>query len=277
MILGTRKETMKAKPMTKASHATAIFRLIAAAVACFAFFYAVAHPSAQTPNLIVTAVPAGNTGQAPTLTVTSDSQATWKAFVITAGTVGNYQVLWAESNGTTGGIYTGAITTSTSSLTNPAVPPAPSVDLPLEALTKNVNASVAGVDPAIVATAANSYEALARQIDQKTIASPLQLQVVTGTQLLASFNSDQIAALKVFNTSVAGWIDAQQCVGKLRADKMDGYAAAYHAIAKALQPGTVTAKPATVTVAPPKPTAAPPCKNGQCPASGPSRFRIFSR
>ena len=155
---------------------------------------------AQTPSLVVSA---GTQNLAPTLTVTSDSAMPWKAFTVSGGS-GNYGVIWAESNGTTGGIYFGNIVTSSSgpaALPGPTPPPAPS-DLPIAALSTAVSAAVSTVDPTVAGTMAVTYEGLAKSIDTGVISSPLQLQVVTGTQLLTNFTSDQLAAAKPLTAAV---------------------------------------------------------------------------
>lgn len=249
-----------------------------------AFYYAAfPHKShGQTPNLVVSA---GTQNLAPTLTITSDSTMPWKGFSIsggapgTSGSAGNYGVIWAESNGTTGGIYFGTIQTSSSgpaALPGPVTPPAPTNDLPIGTLTTAVSASIATVDQATATTAATTYESLAKSVDTKVIVSPLQLQLATGTQLLANFTSDQLGDLKNVTAAVAGWLDAQQCAGKLTADRMDKYSTAYHAIAQAIKPGVVTAAAVKITGVPPiaaaraEPKQAPTkpksaCENGQCP------------
>jgi hypothetical protein len=238
--------------------------VLAPMFACVLLWLIAGHCLGQAPTLVVSA---GSTGQAATLTVTSDSQAPWKCFTVTGGSGAN-NVIWAESNGTTGGIYYGTIATSSSGTAAPGgypvapPPPAPS-DLPIGTLATAVSAAVTAVDPAALSTLGNSYEALANQIDAGTIVSPLQLQVVTGTQLLTNFTSEQLAGLKNFSTAVAGWIDAQQCAGRLGPDKMNKYSAAYHAIAAAIKPRT--AAPAAVTIGGVPPLAKNPCANGQCP------------
>ena len=242
----------------------------------------------QAPNLVVSA---GTSGQASTLTVTSDSQSPWKCFTV-SGSAGQYNVIWAESNGTTGGIYFGTIALGTSASVGPVTPPAPSADLPIGALTTAVSAAIAAVPSDQAATMATTYESLAESIDTHLIVSPLQLQLATGTQLLANFNADQLATFKSFTTVVTGWLDAQQCAAKLTSDRMDKYASVYHAIAQAIKPDTVTPQPAppatsakppmrtsdhapsaklpspaeSPKLAPPKPVGNSPCANGQCPA-----------
>jgi ABC-type uncharacterized transport system involved in gliding motility auxiliary subunit len=126
---------------------------------------------------------------------------------------------------------------------------------------------------------ADVYDGLGKSIDGAIIVSPLQLQIATGTQLLTVFSADQLASFKNLTTVVNGWMDGQQCAGKLTADRMDRYSATYHAVAKAIRPGTVT-PPASSAKAPspaetpkakePAPKEAPPkpktaCENGQCP------------
>jgi hypothetical protein len=236
---------------------------------------------AQTPNLIVSA---GSTGQASSLTVTSDSQSPWKCFTVTGGS-GQYNVIWAESTGTSGGIYFGTIATSSSGSAGPVTPPPAPNDLPIGTLTTAVSASLTAVDAATAATVANSYETIGKAIDAGTIVSPLQLQLATSAQLL-SLTSDQLTACKGFIAAVTGWLDAQQCAARLTPDHMDRYAKAYHAIAAAIKPVTVTGvppigtpaasakvpSPAEPKLAPPKPVVGnSPCANGQCPAPGSSQ------
>lgn len=234
---------------------------------------------AQTPNLVVSA---GPTGQAPTLTITSDSANPLKTFTVSGGS-GQYNVTWAESNGTAIAIYTGTITTGASG--TPAPTPPPVNDLPIGTLTTAVSASLTAVDAATAATVANSYETIGKAIDAGTIVSPLQLQLATSAQLL-SLTSDQLTACKGFIAAVTGWLDAQQCAARLTPDHMDRYAKAYHAIAAAIKPVTVTGvppigtpaasakvpSPAEPKLAPPKPVVGnSPCANGQCPAPGSSQ------
>jgi hypothetical protein len=224
---------------------------------------------AQTPNLVVSA---GSTGQATSLTVTSDSTNPWKCFTVTGGS-NQYNVIWAESTGTSGGIYFGSIATSSSGSAGP-VTPAPS-DLPLGALATAVSSSLTAVDAATATTVANAYESLAKGIDSGTIVSPLQLQLATSAQLL-SLTSDQLTACNGFIRAVNSWVDAQQSAGRLAAAHMDRYAKTYHAIAQAVKPGTVTPPPASSAkvpmaaaepwkVAPPQPAGNSPCASGHCP------------
>ena len=63
----------------------------------------------QTPHLVVSA---GTAGQASSLTITSDTAAPWKCFTLSGGSAGQYNVIWAESNGTSGGIFFGTVATS---------------------------------------------------------------------------------------------------------------------------------------------------------------------
>ena len=224
---------------------------------------------AQSPNLVVSA---GPTGQAPTLTITSDSANPLKTFTVSGGSSGQYNVVWAESSGTAITIYSGTITTAASGTTAP--PPPPVNDLPIGTLTTAVSASLTNVDAATAATVANSYETIGKAIDAGTIVSPLQLNLATSAQLLA-LTSDQLTACKGFIAAVNGWIDAQQCSARLTPDHMDRYARTYHAIAQAVKPGTVTPPAPAAKVpspaespklAPPKPAGKSPCENGQCPA-----------
>ena len=196
------------------------------AVALLGVFCCVAH--GQTPNLVVSA---GSTGQAPNLSITSDSQSPWKCFTVSGGS-GSYGVIWAESNGTTGAIYFGSIATSS---TGPgAIAPAPATDLPLGTLTTAVSAAISGVNQVTAVKMGDTYEALAKGIDSGVIVSPLQLQLATGTQLLANFNSTELDSLKKVTAAVNGWVDAQQCCGKLTADHMEKYSRSYHAAAAAM-------------------------------------------
>jgi hypothetical protein len=229
---------------------------------------------AQTPNLVVSA---GPTGQASSLTITSDGANPLKTFTVSGGS-GQYNVTWAESNGTAIAIYTGTITTAASG--TPAPTPPPVNDLPIGTLTTAVSASLTAVDAATAATVANSYETIGKAIDAGTIVSPLQLQLATSAQLL-SLTSDQLNACKPFIAAVTGWLDAQQCAARLTPDHMDRYAIAYHAIAAVIKPGIVT--PPAASAKAPSPAANPggpaapaivpksPCANGQCPAPGSSQ------
>jgi len=231
-------------------------------------FFADSQP-AQTPNLILSA---GTAGQASSLGITSDSARAWKRFAISGGSAGTWNVVSAEhGTGDDGGIYYYTLTVAAGSASLPPspVPLPPSSDLPIGSLSTAVSAAIAGVDPAILTMMANSYEALAKQIDAGTIVSPMQLQVATGTQLLTNFSADQLASFKGFNTAVAGWLDAQQCAGKLTAESMTKYATVYHAIAAAVRPikSAASAKPPRGSGAPAEaPKAESPCAKGQCPA-----------
>ncbi len=253
-------------------------------IALFGVCCAFAH--GQTPNLVVSA---GSTGQAPSLTVSSDSQSPWKCFTVSGGS-GTYNVVWAESNGTTGGIFFGTIATSTSGPGVPGPAPAPTpTDLPIAALTTAVSAAVAGVDQATAVKMGDTYEALAKGVDSGVIVSPLQLQLATGTQLLANFNATELISLSKLTAAVNGWVDVQQCSGKLTPDHMDKYSRSYHAVGKAL--GAKTA-PAATKPSTSKPVAAAetatgmvdgrsplpaqsPCADGKCkmPAERQPRWR----
>ena len=213
--------------------------LLMTAIAVLGVFCSYAH--GQTPNLVVSA---GPTGQGPSLTVSSDSNSPWKCFTVSGGS-GTYNVVWAESNGTTGGIYFGSIATSTSGQPAPGPVPTPPSDLPLGTLTTAVSAAVAGVDTAAATKMGNTYEALAKGVDSGVIVSPLQLQLATGTQLLANFSSPELVSLSKVTAAVNGWVDAQQCSGKLSPDHMEKYSRSYHATAAAL--GTKTAPAASKT------------------------------
>jgi hypothetical protein len=130
------------------------------------------------------------------------------------------------------------------------------------------------VDPTEAATLATTYESRAKGIDTGVIVSPLQLQLATGTQLLANFTADQLATFKGFTNVVTGWLDAQQCAGKLTADRMDKYSTAYHAVARAIKPSTPA--PAPTKPGTSKPAAAvdtSPCANGHCPAPTQYQYR----
>ena len=274
---------------TETSTPKAAMRLIAAAVACFVMFYALGRVHGQTPNLVVSA---GSTGQAATLTITSDSSNPLKTFTVSGGN-GQYNVVWAESSGTAITIYSGTITTAASGSVGPVTPPAPVNTLPIGALTTSVSAAAAGVDTAALAAMANGYDAVAQQIDTGAIANPTQLYLVTGVQLL-SLTADQRTAVQPLTTAVAAWLNTQQTAGKLDETKMADYARVFHAIAKAMRPATVTPAAVTITGVPPVTPAASakvpsaaaanpggpaapaivpksPCANGQCPASGPSQ------
>jgi hypothetical protein len=259
---------------TETSTPTAAFRLIAAAVACVAMFYAIGRVHAQTPNLVVSA---GSTGQASSLTITSDSANPLKTFTVSGGS-GQYNVVWAESSGTAITIYSGTIVASTSGSAGPVTPPAPVNTLPIGALTTSVSAAAAGVDSAALAAMANGYDAVAQQIDTGAIANPTQLYLVTGVQLL-SLTADQRTAVQPLTTAVAAWLNTQQTAGRLDETKMADYSRVFHAIAKAMRPGTVTPAHQAPSAKVPSPAenpggpAAPatPCANGHCPASGPSQ------
>jgi hypothetical protein len=226
-----------------------------------------AHP--QSPNLVLTAAatPGYPAGQAPSLTLSSDSTAPWKCFTV-SGSASTYNVIWAESSGTSGGIYFGSITVSTSGAPAPApVPVAPS-DLPIATLTTAVSGAVASVDQATATKMGDTYEALAKSVDTGVIVSPLQLQLATGTQLLANFTSPELVSLSKVTAAVNGWVDAQQCSGKLSGDRIDRYATAYHAIARALKHGMLAPTPAKEpgTQKPGQsPAASSPCASGKCP------------
>jgi hypothetical protein len=167
------------------------------------------------------------------------------------------------------------------------VQPAPATDLPIGTLTSSVSAAAAGVDQATAAKMGSTYEALAKGIDNGVIVSPLQLQLATGTQLLASFSSPELVSLSKLTAAVNGWVDAQQCSGKLTPEHMETYSRTYHAIASALgtQTSPAASKPGnreTGTSGSPAakvdcPNTAPvvhereqlpaksPCANGHCP------------
>ncbi len=247
---------------------------------------------AQSPNLVVSA---GSTGQASSLTVTSDSQSPWKCFTVSGGS-GQYNVVWAESNGTTGGIYFGTIALGTSA--GPVTPPQPADTLPIGALTASVSAAVAGVDDGTVIAASSCYETLAKEIDAGAITSPTQLYLSLGVQTLALTDAQRTAAAPL-TTAVKSWLNAQQTAGKLDETKMADYSRVFHAIAKTLKPTQGTGCPAVTPpaasakvpsrtasqapsakvpspaepkLAPPKPVVGnSPCANGQCPAPGSSQ------
>jgi len=272
---------MSGPSKTNESEAGAFFVLVAIGLVVAAWYLGM-FPHllhGQTPSLVVSA---GSGNLANSLSLTSDSAMPWKAFTVSGGTPGSYNLIWAESNGTVGGIYFGSISTSSSgpaAVPAPGPAPAPAADLPLAALQTAASAAIAGVPAADVAAMANTYEALAKQVDAGTIVSPLQLQLATGTHLLASFNADQLATFKQFTAAVCGWLDAQQCAGKLTADRMDRYSRSYHAVAAAL--GVKPAAAAGYVVAPVAPhrgETAPAvqksevrsqkskCPDGKCPA-----------
>jgi len=233
--------------------------------------------SAQTPALAFTAGPAG-------ITAASNSPATWKQYAITSGSAaGTYQVVWAESNGTAGGIYTATVTVSAAmpfspSAPGPVPPTPPADDLPLAALSTAVSASLNGVDPATAAAVANAYESMAQALDAGTIVSPLQLNLATSAQLLA-LSSDQLGACKGFIGTVSGWLDAQQCTGRLSPDHMERYARTYHAIAAAVKQGAGSKEQGVKSreqgagskeqgagsKAPKAQVSSSPCANGHCP------------
>jgi hypothetical protein len=128
----------------------------------------------------------------------------------------------------------------------------------------------------------DTYEALAKSLDNGVITSPLQLNLATGTQLLANFNSAELASLNKVTAAVNGWVDAQQCAGKLTSDHMEKYSTSYHAAAAAIRPNKTApaaSKPVNSTSAA---KAGPdtvilqhdriqlpgqsPCASGHCPA-----------
>jgi hypothetical protein len=258
------------------------------AIAIAGVFLCALTARADTPHLVVSA---GPTGQAPSLTVSSDSNASWKCFTVSGSSSGTYNVVWAESNGTTGGIFFGSIAVGTSGAPAPGPAPTPEpTDLPIGTLTTAVSAAVAGVDQATAVKMGDTYEALAKSVDTGVIVSPLQLQLATGTQMLANFNSNELASLKNVTAAVAGWMDAQQCCGKLTSDRMDKYSRSYHATAAAIRPNatapaasktgnsTPAAKADPPTV--PKDTTGQlpgqsPCANGKCPV--PSQYQYRGR
>jgi hypothetical protein len=255
--------------MKEESTFKAATRLVLAALTCFALFYFCGKIHAQTPNLVVSA---GSTGQASALTITSDSQAPWKCF-----TVSGSNVIWAESNGTTGGIFYGTIATATSGSAGPVTPPAPADTLPIAALTTSVSAAVAGVDDATVSAVATGYETIAKEVDAGAITTPTQLYLTTGVQLLA-LTSAQQTAVEPLTSTVKSWLNAQQTAGKLSEEKMADYARVFHAIAASLnrpRPGVPGTPPAPAVAkakavpkeAPPKPVGNSPCANGQCPTN----------
>ena len=255
-----------------------LFVAVVLAIGAIALSFCALQARGQTPNLVVSA---GSTGQAATLTISSDSTSPWKCFTVSGGS-NAYNVVWAESNGTTGGIYFGSIATSSSgpgAVPAPQPPPTPT-DLPIGTLTTALATAVAGVDQATVLKMGNTYEALAKSVDSGVIVSPLQLQLATGTHLLANFNAAELASLKNVTAAVTGWMDAQQCAGKLTPDRMDKYSRSYHATAAALgskttapaatKPGTSKTAAATETATgmvdgrSPLPGQSP-CANGKCP------------
>jgi hypothetical protein len=263
--------------MKEESTFKAATRLVLAALTCFALCYFCGKIHAQTPSLIVTA---GSTGQASTLTITSDSQLPWKCFTVSGGS-GSYGVIWAESNGTSGGIYFGTITTAASGNAGPVTPPAPVNDLPIAALTTSVSAAVANVDDATASAAAILYETIAKEVDAGAITTPTQLYLSTGVQVLA-LTAEQRTAVQPLTTAVAAWFNAQQTAGKLTEEKMADYSRVFHAVAAAIRPNktapaasksgnsTPAAKVDCANTAPagyegkqlPGQSA---CANGQCP------------
>ena len=164
---------------------------------------------AQTPGLVVSASASGLT---PSLVITSNSSMPWKGFTVLNQSNGTVGVLWAESDGASGGIYYGNVALSVTAAGSSVAPrPAPATDLPLSTLSQATVAAIAGIPADEVTKMAAGYEALATQVDAGTIVSPLQLQLATGTHLLASFDAKSLESFKGFTAAVAGWIDAQQC------------------------------------------------------------------
>ena len=153
--------------------------------------------------------------------------------------------------------------------------------MPIGTLTTAVSAAVTGVDQATAVKMGNTYEALAKGVDSGVIVSPLQLQLATGTQLLANFSSPELVSLSKVTAAVNGWVDAQQCSGKLTPEHMDKYSKSYHAAAAALgtKPAPAASKPGNSTPAAKVdcPITAPiahereqlpgqsACKDGHCP------------
>ncbi len=230
---------------------------------------------AQTPGLVVSASASGLT---PSLVITSNSSMPWKGFTVLNQSNGTVGVLWAESDGASGGIYYGNVALSVTAAGSSVAPrPAPATDLPLSTLSQATVAAIAGIPADEVTKMAAGYEALATQVDAGTIVSPLQLQLATGTHLLASFDAKSLESFKGFTAAVAGWIDAQQCAGKLTPEHMEKYALVYHAIASGLHPGI--APPQKVGTSKPNPPAAgpSPCANGHCPNPETPRRRFFAR
>ncbi len=93
----------------------------------------------------------------------------------------------------------------------------------------------------------------------------MQLQLATGTQLLANFDATQLGTFKSFTAAVTGWLDAQQCSGKLTAEDLGKYSTVYHAIAAAIRP--IPLPTAKISGVPPLPqaTGKSPCADGHCP------------
>ncbi len=261
--------------------------VIALVVACWYLGMFPHYLHGQTvPNLVVSA---GSGNLAPNLNVTSDSALSWKAFSVTSGTPGSYQVLWAESDGTTGGIYVGTVSTSATAvgIVNPAPPPADT--LPIAGLTSTVSAAAAGIDAGAVTAMSAGYETLAKEIDAGAISSPTQLYLAAGVQLLALSDSARTALQPVTNT-VKAWLNAQQTAKKLDETRMKDYARVLHAVAAALKPTQSTGCPAVTPAAgyvraptsahvgeTPPPRLTPSlatgsttgqCPNGKCPAPG---------
>ena len=125
---------------------------------------------------------------------------------------------------------------------------------------------------------AQGYDAVAQQIDAGAITSPTQVYLVTGVQLL-SLTGPQRTAVQPVTTAVAAWLNAQQVAGKLDETKMPDYSRVFHAIAKAIKPGTVTitgvppigGTPAAPAKVPSAAAGKSPCENGQCPVPGSSQ------
>jgi hypothetical protein len=257
---------MKTKSKSKLA---GLWPIVAGLIACIAPFAFAAHAHGQAPNLVVTA---GPTGQAPALTVTSDSANSWKCFTV-SGSGGQYNVVWAESTGTSGGIYFGTIVASTSGGAGPVTPPAPVETLPIGALTASVSAAVAGVDGPTVSALASGFETLANQVDAGAITNPTQLYLSLGVEALA-LTAPQRTAVTPLTTAVKAWLNAQQTAGKLSEEKMPDYARVFHAIAKALKPGTVTPAAAAIPKeTPANPVGASPCASGHCPKAEPYQYR----
>ena len=250
-----------------------VFLLIIAAILVCCAHYC----HGQTPALTVSA---GTGSQASTLAIGSDSARPWKRFAVTSSGSGAFTIVSAEhGTGDDGGIYFYTLSVSAGTVTpGPVTPPAPVDTLPIGTLTTAVTAAAAGVDAAALTAMSNGYEALAQQVDAGAVATPTQLYLVMGVQIL-SLTGDQRAAVQPLTTAVAAWLNAQQTAGKLDETKMPDYSRVFHAIAKAMRPGTVTPAHQAPSAKVPSPAenpggpAAPasPCANGHCPASGPSQ------
>jgi len=230
--------------------------LLMTAIAAAGMLFCVRPVRGQAPNLVVSA-------SGSQLGVSSDSRSTWKQFTVTGGSAGVYNVLWAESSGTAGGIYTATLTVSAAVAVSPSIVPTPADTLPIGALTASVSAAAAGIDAATLGAAAATYETLAKEVDAGAIVTPVQLYLSMGVQTLGLSDAQRTAATPLM-AAVKTWLNQQQTAGKLDDTKMPDYARALHAVAKTLS-GGYTIAPAAPHLMEPAIAPNSPCANGKCP------------